>query len=518
MADPYVPFSYAPPPFLDAPMRPRTPRSMAEMGFQPFVPLGPSGAMPTTGEQEALQQNFNTVNNMAQIGAPFALGGPIGRVTGWAGPRIWQLAKMFPEAAAGAGAVGGTAALMDQMGSTATEAADKGAARPPTQEEREAIMATQRRLVKKGLLPSNGVDGVQSTRTMEALRREQEMDAAEASRRQAEDALALERAKNETERERLRNEQAEREKRIAEGKQADAIIQQGIERQRNMPPSMYDSPWAPWIERGGGLLEGMLTRGAINWLSNSGTRETVRRASDLASRMGQGDVPERVGRVNEFWQLGRQSGRAPFSFAPDARPYPWAINPNAAPPNELFGRSFGQQTLPFAASAALPAAELGYGMYMEPQARAEWDAANSVLNERDETGRQIGVTPTNIDRLQAAKDETKMWEAVQRVGQGGLGGAILSEIKSRAAHSSLRPSVGAADTERGRLTLELTPQPQPPTPPPGGGGGNPGLASLGTAQRTPAFPPAEPSPPPAPRSSQPRIPRGQPGGGRWLKR
>src|SRR5678810_258987 len=465
MADPYIPFGYMPPPFLGPQRQPI--RAPSQMGFQPFMPpTAEGGLMPQSAAEAAdLQQQGQGAENMVQLAAPFALGGPMGRIAGWAGPRIWQLAKMFPEAAAGAGAVGGTAALLGQLETPGSEAADRGAARPPSQEDREAIMATQRRLVKRGLLPSNGVDGVQSTQTMNALKKEQELDAQDAARRAAEDRAALDKAKNETERLRLQGEQAEREKRINEGRQADAVIQQGIERQKNMPPSMYDSPWAPWVERGAGLLEGMLSRGAINWMGRSGTRELSRRTADLAGKMGQGDVPERVGRVNEFWQLGNQAGRAPFSFAPGAQPHPWTTNPNAAAPNQLFSRSVGQQTMPFVASAAPGAAELAYGMAMEPGARREWDAANSVLNTTDETGRQIGVTPTNVDRLGAAQNETKMWEGVARVGQGGLAGAVLSELKDRASHSSLRPSVAAADTERGRLATELNPPPPPPRTP-----------------------------------------------------
>ncbi len=53
-------------------------------------------------------------------------------------------------------------------------------------------------------------------------------------------------------------------------------------------------------------------------------------------------------------------------------------------------------------------------------------------------------------------------EGVARVGQGGLAGAFLSELKDRASHSSLRPSVAAADTERGRLATELNPPPRTP--------------------------------------------------------
>src|SRR5678809_1670922 len=111
MADPYTRFGYSMPPFLGARRQPI--RAPSQMGFQPFMPpTAEGGLMPQSAAEAAdLQQQGQGAENMVSMALPFALGGPMGRAAGWAGPRIWELLKRFPEAAAGAGAMGGTCLL-----------------------------------------------------------------------------------------------------------------------------------------------------------------------------------------------------------------------------------------------------------------------------------------------------------------------------------------------------------------------------------------------------------------------
>src|SRR5678810_1505688 len=91
MADPYTPFGYMPPPFLGPQRQPI--RAPSQMGFQPFMPpTAEGGLMPQSAAEAAdLQQQGQGAENMVSMLLPFALGGPMGRATGWAGPRICLL-------------------------------------------------------------------------------------------------------------------------------------------------------------------------------------------------------------------------------------------------------------------------------------------------------------------------------------------------------------------------------------------------------------------------------------------
>jgi hypothetical protein len=447
---------------------------MAEMGFTPPVfPAAEGGLMPQSPQEAAdLQQQGQGAVNMATTAIPFALGGPMARATGWGAARVLDLARRFPEVFAGAGAMGGAATIMDQL-----EPTSAGAQRAP--QPTDAVRALQRRLQEEGLY-SGPIDGLMGQQTKDAAAKLEEIDARRSKQRERDQALELERARNETERARIQQQQQETERLRLEGQQADELVRQGSERLKAMKPGPLESWWAPWLARGLGLAEGYLGRGVTGHFISRERREISRRAGELAKGMGQGDVPERVGRLNEFWTMGNQRSAPPFSFQSARQPFPWATNANAVPPNQLFGRPSGlsgaiQNYGPAAVGGIMPSAELAVSWPWMNSAHAEQEAAQAAVNA------PRGATPANVDRLGNAREDLAQSEFMNRMGLMGLGGVALGELEDRVKQSRLRPPIMAADAERGRLDAILNPTNPPPQP-------------------------------------LQRIPKGQPGAGRFLPR
>ena len=79
-----------------------------------------------------------------------------------------------------------------------------------------------------------------------------------------------------------------------------------------------------------GFGKGIADRYLLGRAFRSLERSRTDRANTLMNDMGQGDVNQRVGRLNQFWQEGG-SRSPPFVYAPGNRPYPWTMAPDAAP-------------------------------------------------------------------------------------------------------------------------------------------------------------------------------------------
>jgi hypothetical protein len=118
---------------------------------------------------------------------------------------------------------------------------------------------------------------------------------------------------------------------------------------------------------------------------------------------------------------------------------------------------------------------MGYGRVSIDNAHRELQAAEEALSQPK------GATPANVQRVEAARQAVADANFMLRMGMGTAGGTILGQMESNFTRSGLRPSALEADAERGRLDAILNPRDAPPPP-------------------------------------LKRIPKGQPGAGRYLPR
>jgi lysozyme family protein len=370
--------------------------------------------------------------------------------------------------------MGGAATIMDQL-----EPTSAGAQRAP--QPTDAVRALQRRLQEEGLY-AGPIDGLMGQQTKDAAAKLEEIDARRSKQRERDQALELERARNETERARIQQQQQETERLRMEGQQADELVRQGTERLNAMKPGFMEQYGTP-LGYGTGLLLGGAGRYGLGRFMAREQRETAARANALSGRMAAGqadDIPARVARVNQFWSEGAPGTPPPFGFQSTRQPFPWATNPNAAAPGQLYApptglagaiRNYG----PSSPGAVLSTAEMGYGGVNLINAHRELQAAEEALSQPK------GATPANVQRAEAARQAVADANFMLRMGMGTAGGTLLGQLESNFTRSGLRPSALEADAERGRLDAILNPANPPPQP-------------------------------------LQRIPKGQPGAGRFLPR
>jgi lysozyme family protein len=370
--------------------------------------------------------------------------------------------------------MGGAATIMDQL-----EPTSAGAQRAP--QPTDAVRALQRRLQEEGLYGGT-IDGIMGEETKAAKKQLDQIEERRSKQRERDQALELERARNETERARIQQQQQETERLRLEGQQADELVRQGTERLNAMKPGFMEQYGTP-LGYLTGLVLGTGGRWGLGRFMAREQRETATRANALSRQMATGqadDVPARVARVNQFWSEGAPGTPAPFGFQSARQPFPWATNPNAAPPDQLYApptglagaiRNYG----PSSPGAILSGAEMGYGGINYINAHRELQAAEEALSQPK------GATPANAQRVEAARQAVADANFMLRMGMGTAGGTILGQLESNFTRSRSRPSALEADAERGRLDAILNPTNPPPQP-------------------------------------LQRVPKGQPGAGRFLPR
>ena len=224
-----------------------------------------------------------------------------------------------------------------------------------------------------------------------------------------------------------------------------------------------------------GLLGmGPLTRWGVTARANREAATTAARADAQMAPGATGSVPSRVGRVNQFWAEGNPRQVEPFASAPGRRPYPYTANSDVPAAGTLYQPNRAREHLENAGVAALGIADyaLAQGVLIpraEKEVREARDAVNETPNE------------VNIRLLQAALDMAAVYSAVGNAGLPMIAGYAGSSHFMPRNH--VRPNVSAAEAERGMLDRLVNPP------------------------RTTA--PSHPS------QTRERIPRGQPGGGRF---
>ena len=331
------------------------------------------------------------------------------------------------------------------------------------------IKGLQRRLTSEGLY-SGPIDGTMTPGgpTEAAARALEARTRPERERRAAQ----------ELERTRLANQAAalklEQEKATRTGQETDRaneLAGQGakeLERLRNERSFM--DQWGRPIGYATGGVVGALGRFGLGRLLMREGAETTRRANALSGRMGQGDVPERVGRLNQFWAEGAPTRPPPLRFESGRQPYPWRTDRNAPPANELFAPPTGWRGAPANYGPAVPGAiggsvEWGLGQSWLSDARRDLAEAERAL------AAPRGTTPVNVQRYRDARDRVAQAEFMIAMGQGTLGGTFFGELEGRIARSRQRPDTSLAQGERGRLDQLLNPPPPvrgnpPPAAPP----------------------------------------------------
>jgi hypothetical protein len=318
----------------------------------------------------------------------------------------------------------------------------------------DAIKALQRQMQDEGLY-SGPIDGIldRNGPTFQAKQRYDALLKERADQRQREMDAELAKTKNETERENLRLQQEKIKRDISEGEHAAAQVAEGTRMLNDMQPSWVET-WGPRVATLAGVLKGGGERAGFSWLLGKETRELSKRAGGMAAEMGQGDVPRRIARVNEFWREGAPNSPPPFTFQSGRQPHPWVTNPQAAAPSELFGPPSGmrgafQNYGPLGLTLGGAGAETGLG--------ASWltDANEQLKKVENDISQPNGATPANVKRLQQAREAVANAEFMIRMGVFDAIGGTGMDLKSRLGRSKLRPSVQNADAERGGIDAML---------------------------------------------------------------
>jgi hypothetical protein len=418
---------------------------------QPMTP-GQEFMLEMTGLPSAQRasQHFQAARETGDPMAGIYGAGNLALAAPWAtGPAIMrgvQAVRNSPTLAgflAAGGAGGGLAA--------ATEPTPVGAQRlpPPT----DAIREEQRELARGGFYDGtiDGVDGPETQRARaaaaaarrETQRREQEQ-------RERDEQRALEAAKTDADRERIRLEQERLKAEREAGQRATELANQAERMQAERQPGFMEQ-FGGYIAPLAGVVFGGLERGALGHALSRERRALGRRSDELARGMGGGDVPDRVARVNEFWREGAPRSPAPFAFQPGRQPYPWTSDPNAVAPSRLFSSSGGpiQNYGPMGLTAATAAFEGGLGYSWLGDATRRLEEAQRALAAPN------GNTPVNVRRVQEAEEAVRQAEWMMRVAGGHLIGGAIVEGHSRMTGRGMRPSARAADAERGRLDMLL---------------------------------------------------------------
>ena len=211
-----------------------------------------------------------------------------------------------------------------------------------------------------------------------------------------------------------------------------------------------------------GVVAGLLTRrGVPKFMGGKGGRvgameresaATAQRA-DALMQGPRRDVPDRVGKVNQFWEEGGAGAARPFSVSPgSARGY--SANPQAAPASGLYPtpRKFRGSDAAVVGGFGGEAA-LSYVMAKEAEQKVD-DARARVRQDPSEV---------NIRELNAAINKAALWEGGSRFGVGGVAGYGAGMFKGAPRYS--RPNIAEAEAERIRLERLLTSGTSPSSPP-----------------------------------------------------
>lgn len=316
---------------------------------------------------------------------------------------------------------------------------------------------------------------------------------ADAAKRYREDQDRASRTRNESDRVRAETEAAK-----AAAKKADADTAEtdrrrreteikaqqrteGDERLRTMENNV--SPWSralrdygPPIGYGAGIGLGLMLRRGI---AGAGNRRLAGEAASTNERMAApaADLPERVGRVNRFWDEGG-AAQVPFNPAPGKR-HAIASNPEAASAATLYqppeGMSRYMRTPDFVAAGGL-GAESGFAQYMGSGARDEVARAREAA--------KTDPSEINIRSLQSAIDRSAIYDTATNLGRGGLATYLLAAGKGPYKHT--RPNVDVAEAERMRIDQMLGPQRRAKP----AGGGSPPSQAAPTVPPTPTVAPS----------------------------
>jgi hypothetical protein len=386
------------------------------------------------------------VGNLTMAAAPYAAGPVVGR-----GVQAVRNSPTLAGFLAAGGGAGGLAAV--------TEPTPVGAQRtaPPS----DAIREEQRELARGGFYggPIDGIDGGETQRARAAAAAaKRESDRQRREQEERDNQRALEAARTDAERERIRLEQERLKAEREAGQRATELAAQAERMQAERQPGFMER-YGGYIAPAVGGVIGALERGALGYALSRERRALGRRSDELARSMGGGDVPERVARVNEFWREGAPRSPAPFAFQPGRQPYPWSSDPSAVAPNRLFTSSGGpiQNYGPMGLTVGTAAIEGGLGYSWHGDAVRRLEEAQRALAAPN------GNTPVNVRRVQEAEEAVRQAEWMMRVAGGHLLGGAVVEGHSRMTGRGMRPSARAADAERGRLDMLLA-RPRPLEP------------------------------------------------------
>jgi hypothetical protein len=375
--------------------------------------------------------------NLALAAAPYAAGPVVGRGV----QAVRNSPTLAGFLAAGAGA-GGLAA--------ATEPTPVGAQRRPL--PTDAIREEQRTLARDGFYQGtiDGIDGDETQRARAAAaaaRRETERR--EREQRERDEQRALEAARTDADRERIRLDQEKLKAEREAAERAAEIQRQGSKRLQEVGEPGWFQNWGPMLAFPFGMAMGYFGRNRIGRYADKNAQTQATRADTLAADFGTGDLPTRIGRVNQFYTEGAPGRSPPFTFQAGQQPVPWSTNPAAPAADELYRRSFSANYGPGAATIGPGLVEFGVGHLGAAAAQHRIEAAERAIQEQ-------GPTEANIQALLAARRDKALFESLDWFGRGTTSGGVVSELKSRLTRPNIRPSIGRAEAERGQIDIELS--------------------------------------------------------------
>ena len=304
-------------------------------------------------------------------------------------------------------------------------------------ESQENIMRMQQTLKEAGYY-SGKIDGVMGEGTRLA--------------KEAYQAAEFERMRLETEREKAEAARAETERKDTEAQRSAEARRQGDERLRQVEGEV---PWYSQILRDygptagyvAGAIGGGVARKGVSKISDAISRSRATRADQLFAAPAT-DLPERVGRLNQFWTEGQRGAQAPFAAAPGTR-MGFQANKAAPPSSALYQPPrTGNALTDIGMTASFGAEALLGQKVLEPEARAELRSAQEAIN--------ADPSEVNIQRLEAAKDRVAMAEFMKNAGRGAAVAYPTAGLKF--GRNPTRPNVSAAEAERIRIDQLLGPR------------------------------------------------------------
>lgn len=432
------------------------------------------------------------VDKVARLGR--ATGDTVAGMTGanllpWMGERMYgageALSRMVPE----------------ELGGNIVATA---AAQPAQAETPDEIMALQRKMRDAGLYTGK-IDGKRGRETNDAIKAWQadapKREAVEAARRgqeldAAKNATERERIKAqqaETERQRLRDEETARQAREAEAAQAEQdrrnILGQGKFEEAEKNASIPSQLWrenAPVLGWGVGAGVGHGARHLVTHFANRANQNLAARASEMIANPGAKTWNRRAGDVNDFWVSGQRPSmwpgagpvEQPFIFD-TARVPAFRANPEAPQGNALYQPNAWKNWLQ---DAGVMGGGLGESVAAHYWLKAP--AQEELAKARDAFTKDS--SPANLARLQAARDALATGQFAEGIGRGtALGYGTSMPVLKRGEE---RPNIGAAEGERGQISDWLARQ------------GRTGAGRRPPPQSTPAAGTATPLPGAAPQA------------------